>query len=38
MFFQQGSRLDAPKFEAILPYEFFNLDCVDHLPDGILKM
>jgi len=37
MFFQQGSHLIAPKVEAILPCEFLNLDCVDHLIDRILK-
>jgi len=37
MFFHQGSHLGAPKVEAILPSEFLNLDCVDHLLNRILK-
>ena len=37
LFFQQGSHLDVPKVEAILPCEFLNLDCVDHLLHRIFK-
>jgi len=38
LFFLQGTHLDAPEVEAILPYEFLNLDCGDHLFEKILKM
>jgi len=38
MFFQQGTYLDVSEVEAIFPFEFLSLDCVDHFLDQILKM
>ena len=37
LFFEKGLHLDVSNVEAILPCEFLNLDCVDHLIDRILK-
>ena len=37
LFFQQGTHLDLPEVDAILPCEFLKLDCVDHLLDQFLK-